>query len=316
VASTPSIVSHKIISNVQPNTPFNLSVTVHNDDGNPPALGYPKLTVLYKNNVVCSSSSYIYAITGSSFTSTYSVSLSTVSSDFSYYFETAPLFPYCGVIYTIPDKLAVSYAPSQPSISLSSTKDGQMVSSGKVFVSWDSSDLDTNDNVKYDLYISSAFNPIKKALALKGPSSLPMALVYSGPNKSYTFNSLDNGRMYYWRADATDSYGFKVLGNTYTFYTLALKSSSVFNYPNPFLPQKDNVTSIVFFLEESGPTDICIYSEYGKLVFKDTVNGFKGSNEYQWNGRDGQGINVFSGSYPCIIKHSKGFDKCHILVIR
>jgi hypothetical protein len=73
-----------------------------------------------------------------------------------------------------------------------------------------------------------------------------------------------------------------------------------FNYPNPFNPSKRS-TNIVYFSEKTGNATIKIFTITGQLVRSLTDAASVGSNEVQWDGKNGKGQVVRNGVYVAVI---------------
>jgi hypothetical protein len=73
-----------------------------------------------------------------------------------------------------------------------------------------------------------------------------------------------------------------------------------FNYPNPFSPLVRS-TNIVYFSTSTGNATIKIFTITGQLVRSLTDAANVGSNEVQWDGKNGKGQIVRNGVYVAII---------------
>jgi len=67
------------------------------------------------------------------------------------------------------------------------------------------------------------------------------------------------------------------------------------NVPNPFNPS----TSIKYELSQANVVSLCVYDMSGKLIcwLLRGEHEISGQHEVQWNGRDGRGQPVASGTY-------------------
>jgi subtilisin family serine protease len=75
---------------------------------------------------------------------------------------------------------------------------------------------------------------------------------------------------------------------------------TVYNYPNPFNPDQDRVTQIVFLLGEPRKVDIRIYDVSRDLVWERSFSVSEtvaGKNIKAWDGRNGAGEVVANGAY-------------------
>lgn len=95
-----------------------------------------------------------------------------------------------------------------------------------------------------------------------------------------------------------------------------VKKEKVFNVPNPFSPH-EGPTRIVFSCERAEKVKIKIFTLYGDLVYEDSFDAAKGTNEYEYGGRDGAGRILYNGIYICQLEKSNGKKlRCKILVIK
>lgn len=85
-------------------------------------------------------------------------------------------------------------------------------------------------------------------------------------------------------------------------------AKSFHNYPNPFNPEKNEVTNISYYLNKNTNVSISIYTCFGELVREILKNEFQTENLYDniiWDGKDQKGRIVSSGIYLCILKIEK-----------
>jgi flagellar hook assembly protein FlgD len=76
------------------------------------------------------------------------------------------------------------------------------------------------------------------------------------------------------------------------------------NYPNPFYPSRDEITTIGFVLPEDGTIDLNIYTLTGDLVRELAANSQRLAGSYQtdiWDGANDDGNKVIPGTYICQI---------------
>jgi len=85
------------------------------------------------------------------------------------------------------------------------------------------------------------------------------------------------------------------------------------NYPNPFNP----TTWIPFFLPADGLARVKIYNVRGELVkvLRDRWLP-KGAHSVRWNGDDGDGRNVSSGIYFCVLKFAGSTESRKLVLLR
>ncbi|MCK5242865.1 S8 family serine peptidase [bacterium] len=73
-----------------------------------------------------------------------------------------------------------------------------------------------------------------------------------------------------------------------------------YNYPNPFYPEKDTTTRIVFFLDEPAETKVRIYDSARELVWHKKIAAAEtlaGKNTLTWDGTNDLGQRVANGVY-------------------
>jgi hypothetical protein len=83
-------------------------------------------------------------------------------------------------------------------------------------------------------------------------------------------------------------------------------AGSITNYPNPFHP-KEAPTTIAYKISDDATVTLRIYTLSGGLVFQKTFDqgtpgGLTGLNEFQWDGRNGDGEFVASGGYIVVVE--------------
>lgn len=86
-------------------------------------------------------------------------------------------------------------------------------------------------------------------------------------------------------------------------------SLTTYNYPNPFHPDQDGGTTLVFLLDQPIGCTIRLYDVARDLVWKkilDQSETVSGKNEIIWNGRNGNGDVVANGSYFYRVETSSG----------
>jgi flagellar hook assembly protein FlgD len=146
-------------------------------------------------------------------------------------------------------------------------------------------------------------------------------LVYTGSEPSYTLTSLEANKTYYWQAEAVNQYAVSTKSVMYSFNTIQ-NTPRAFNYPNPFNPATGQITHIVFNMRQSGNAEVTVYSELGDRIWRQSFSGLnEGTNEVSYNGYDGNGRQLYNGTYVCIIMKnydSGGGDKdsCRLMIIK
>jgi len=305
---------------VKPRENFTITIKYTDQDNDPPLSGYPR-AVFFLDGVEILSKTMTY-ISGDPMDALYSytTNLSTLSAGYSYYFETYDKFTFGGLVKTNPRSLTVASPPTPPMVTQDSVKDGETVTTSQIVLSWVASDPDSDDPLTYHLYLSDPVSPPKtavsfKAAALLSATTVQMKLVYSGKQTSYRLYSVQPGVVYFWRVDAENSYGVLSQGSLYAFKTLSIPEDKVFNYPNPFNPNREK-TNIVFSAAEDGTAGVKVYSEFAELLFEGTVPVRKGSNIYPYDGKDTNGETLKSGSYVLLIKVDGKLKKNIILVLK
>jgi len=91
------------------------------------------------------------------------------------------------------------------------------------------------------------------------------------------------------------------------------------NYPNPFDPEHDELTNIVFRLPENpDEVTVYIYDLFGQLVWKtDNIEEEFGLNTVTWDGKHQNGSPVANGGYICRIeKGGNGFCQHKIAIVK
>ena len=124
---------------------------------------------------------------------------------------------------------------------------------------------------------------------------------------SVQINSLSSDTRYYWRASAQNEHGESRYTSTTYFYTMDTTTTAINklnenpssfilyqNYPNPFNP----VTTIKYSLDKSIRVHLSIYNISGqKICNLVEQNQNIGVHQVLWDGRDGSGQLVPSGTY-------------------
>ncbi|MEI7542445.1 MAG: S8 family serine peptidase [bacterium] len=102
-------------------------------------------------------------------------------------------------------------------------------------------------------------------------------------------------------------------GRVNAFKALNLEVSTVsnpdiktYNWPNPFSPDSDNYTNIVFTIDKAQKIFVCIYDGGGELVWDKTLQSFEVlsgiQNTVKWNGKNKDNKRVANGVYFYLIK--------------
>jgi len=91
----------------------------------------------------------------------------------------------------------------------------------------------------------------------------------------------------------------------------------VTNYPNPFHPS-EQPTTIAYQLADDARVTLHIYGQTGSLVREEAFDraspgGSAGLNEWEWDGRNGQGAFVASGGYLVLIEAEGNGETLHVM---
>lgn len=140
-------------------------------------------------------------------------------------------------------------------------------------------------------------------------------------SNAYVINTLQARTRYYWKVKVTNQYGVELLSpEIFSFITLG-EIQRIYNAPNPFNPQKGENTRIFFEMPDNGSAQLDIYSEYGDKIKTISLNNLlQGSNEFVYDGKDGNGRELYNGTYLCILKKKYSgqtkTEKCRLLIIK
>jgi hypothetical protein len=131
-----------------------------------------------------------------------------------------------------------------------------------------------------------------------GESPSALASVVRGlDSHSYTLNSLEYMRPYYWRVAAADQFGRGSLSGIYTF-SIAPAEQRMIAAPNPFHPGRGAVT-FMWTMAGPGSAELEIFSlPDARRIFKVRLDGLQdGVNTYPYDGRGGDGRLLGNGVY-------------------
>jgi hypothetical protein len=89
------------------------------------------------------------------------------------------------------------------------------------------------------------------------------------------------------------------------------------NYPNPFHPG-ESVTTIAYKLADNANVTLRLFTLTGGLVFEKTfpsgqVGGQAGLNEFEWDGRNGDGEVVATGGYVLLLQANGNGETLHTM---
>ncbi|MFA5858198.1 MAG: hypothetical protein WC955_03950 [Elusimicrobiota bacterium] len=302
VRSVPKVELITYLTEATPNEPVNIQAKYTDLDNNPPATGYPKLTVFIGDKqILIASMTYVSGDNNTGAIYSYTASFSTVSKSYSYYCETRDSYGYGGTVKSSTHVFTVSSLPTLPLDLTIFDNNANTTVSSKVNLVWNSTDPDPNSRIIYYLYL--------------GTDASVLKLVYTGTKPAHTLYSLDPGKTYYWYVIAEDDTGRRKQSSVYNFNTVNMDDDKVFNYPNPFNPANGS-TNIVFNSTIDGNADIKIFTEFGTLLFQDSYSARRGSNVYPYSGRDSSGNILNTGSYIVFIRIGSTYKKTVILVLR
>lgn len=156
-----------------------------------------------------------------------------------------------------------------------------------------------------------------------GTDPAHLSLLGETPETSLQTGLLDFGATYYWQVTAKDSHaGIPLLSQpapvvSFTpHFTQDFAMQAPFNYPNPFrISQGTKI--VVPTLSVIDRITISIYSVYQDLVWRKTVGPLPaGLPEIYWNGRDNNGLPIFSGMYIAIVDSPLGRQTTRLLGVR
>ncbi len=97
-------------------------------------------------------------------------------------------------------------------------------------------------------------------------------------------------------------------------------SIKTFNWPNPFSPEMEGFTNIVFIPEKAGNIKITIYDGGGDVVWENDINSGAVTpgayNTVKWDGLNKEARKVANGTYFYVVKQGSGlFGKNKITVL-
>ncbi|MDD3643893.1 MAG: FlgD immunoglobulin-like domain containing protein, partial [Candidatus Krumholzibacteria bacterium] len=96
-----------------------------------------------------------------------------------------------------------------------------------------------------------------------------------------------------------------------------LPGGTITNYPNPFHPG-EGATTIAYKLAEPANVTLRIFTLSGGLVLREdfrsgTPGGMPGLNEFEWDGRNGNGGYVSSGGYIVLVEAEGRGETLHVM---
>lgn len=124
------------------------------------------------------------------------------------------------------------------------------------------------------------------------------------PEVTRTGLSLGGG-LYYFTVKARNGVGlWSEPGTSNGIYVIGgeFNEQTVYNYPNPFSPQKDGFTRIAFLVNQGSDVTINIYNAIGDLVWRKELDPTSALQQIQWEGKDQQGRTVANGIYFCKVE--------------
>ena len=97
----------------------------------------------------------------------------------------------------------------------------------------------------------------------------------------------------------------------------SLPGGTITNYPNPFHPG-EGVTTIAYKLAENADVTLRIFTLSGSLVLREdfrsgSQGGTAGLNEFEWDGRNGNGGHVSSGGYIVLVEAQGHGETLHVM---
>ena len=293
----------KDIISIKSESDVNLQVKYDDKYGNEISEGYPKL--YYREQ--SSSDSWIEKNFSSSGNNLFGLELPLDYGTYEYY-VVADNENYPNE-YISPAKLFVVSERPHSFINLNpNLQDGKGNPNTTLNFSWSVSKGVESDILKYTLFLGTDENSMQQ---------------YDlATDNFYIAENLSPRTRYYWKVEVENQYGIKLLNPlTYDFVTLG-EIKKVYNAPNPFNPQKGQITRIFFEMQQDGMTEIDIYSEYGDKIYHAVKENLsQGNNEFVYNGKDDNGNVLYNGTYLCVVKkkYSNGGSKterCRLLIIK
>jgi thermitase len=93
----------------------------------------------------------------------------------------------------------------------------------------------------------------------------------------------------------------------------------LYNWPNPFSPDRDGSTTLTFFLPEAAPAVLRLLDAGGDLVKQwnlDAGQTYAGMNLLRWDGRNGLGNLVANGAYAAVLESGGKRAAAGVAVLR
>jgi hypothetical protein len=90
----------------------------------------------------------------------------------------------------------------------------------------------------------------------------------------------------------------------------------LYNWPNPFNPDKEGLTTLTFILPAAGPVTLRMLDAGGDLVKQWSVDGASGMNLLVWDGKNGAGNTVANGAYSVLLQSGGAQARCTVAVLR
>jgi hypothetical protein len=134
----------------------------------------------------------------------------------------------------------------------------------------------------------------------------------------YKDKGLKSDTIYYYRVKAFNKSGDSLYSNEAKIKTPRLEpfdKESVYNYPNPFNPDKE-VTYIRFSVKETSEVIIKILDIAGDLVWEKELKALPGITSIPWDGKNKNGKKVAAGVYILQVKANEKSVIKKIAVIR
>jgi subtilisin family serine protease len=93
----------------------------------------------------------------------------------------------------------------------------------------------------------------------------------------------------------------------------------IYNFPNPFAPERDNGTTFSFFLPAPAAVELRILDAGGDLVRHYSLGAnetWPGMNLLRWDGLNGVGHSVANGGYLAVLESGGARKTCRVAVLR
>jgi hypothetical protein len=93
----------------------------------------------------------------------------------------------------------------------------------------------------------------------------------------------------------------------------------VYNWPNPFSPDKEGGTQLTFVLEKPADTLVRVCDSSGEPLFEKKLEASQtreGLNYLRWNGKNGNNVTAANGVYLMVVEADGKKGKNRIAVLK